>query len=236
MGARAPLPVLLFCVAFFGAGVIGLGYGLHNAMRIVAAANVEYGPIACTTAAAEVVQLCCRNGVIGTCRICKEGSRDCGCSYVARVKVCASGREVNLTGAVGNAWFPPTAAGCSWACHATYWQECREAEAEAAARVSSYNGSTTADCFVSAAGYVRLQRNAHQGISGTSPVSGVIFLSVFMCIVGLCLLNALNLLRDDCMLIIQRGKQRATACTPSAHTSEPIEAESGISSVTDTSR
>jgi len=231
-----PLPVLLFCVAFFGAGVFALANGLDNSVRRMAAFNAvnaaEYTPIACTKAAAEVVPSCCRNGVIGSCRICEEGSRDCGCSYVARVKVCASSREVKLMGAVGNPWSSALAAGCSWACHATYWHDCRESEDEARARVSSYTGSTKADCFVSAAGYVRLQQpNAQQGLSGVSPVSGVIFLSVFLCVCGLCLVNALRLLGDsllDCMHRIQRGKQRAPASSPSANTSDPIEARSAI--------
>ena len=241
-----PLPVLLFCVAFFGAGVFALANGLDNSVRSMAGYNAvnaaEYKTTACTKDAAEVVPSCCRNGVVGTCRICEEGSNDCGCSYVARVKVCASGRGFKLMGAVGNPWSSALAAGCSWACHATYWHDCREAEDEAAARVSSYTGSTvdTADCFVSAAGYVRLQKNAQQGFSKASPVSGVIFLSVFLCVCSLCLVNALRLLGDsllDCMHRIQRGKQRAPASSPSANISHPIEARSATTSVsTETSR
>ena len=140
--------------------------------------DVPFSLTACNmvTGTARTSQECCNSAVVGGCRRCGgPDERSCSCDTVARAVVCGPGR---LVGAIGNNWdnelFPNST--CTHVCKSVYSEDCAEDEEDAAARLASWGGGETVQCFVSGAGHVRLAAEP-----ASTRVGGVVFMSIWVC-------------------------------------------------------
>ena len=84
-----PLFVTLFSLIFFAAFVSMLALGLASTVRNMTAVddikNAKYESTSCNATSAGIVKACCKNGILGQCSHCEEGSRDCAASRTTKV-------------------------------------------------------------------------------------------------------------------------------------------------------